>query len=174
MAPPEPASAIVLRVPVPPGLERLRRRWDTAARAGIPAHVTILYPFVPASDLAAADRSTLALVARRVEPFEVSFRRVGRFPTVVYLSPEPSAPISTLTDAVVASYPDRLPYGGAFEEVVPHLTVTEAETAPFDEIALDAARWLPFTFRATALEVLVESTGGRWRRHWRLPLGIRR
>ena len=44
-------SAIVVRVPVPPAVERLRRRWDRAARMGVPAHVTILYPFVAADEL---------------------------------------------------------------------------------------------------------------------------
>jgi 2'-5' RNA ligase len=170
----EPASAIVIRVPLPSGLDRLRNRWDIAARAGVPAHVTILYPFLAASDLTSPHRSTLSALGRRVEPFEITFRRVGRFPTVVYLVPEPAAPLTTLTDAIVARYPDHPPYGGAFDDVIPHLTVTDAEEAPLDAIAAEAARWLPFTHHATALEVLVESPEGRWRRRWRLPLGIRR
>lgn len=169
----EPASAIVIRVPVPFGLDRLRRRWDTAARVGIPAHITILYPFVPASELTSRHRSMLAAVGRGVEPFEITFRRVGRFPTIAYLVPEPSAPITVLTEAVVAKYPGYQPYGGAFDDAIPHLTVTEAETAPLDEIAAEAERWLPFTHQATALEVLIESPEGRWRRQWRLPLGLR-
>lgn len=169
----EPASAIVIRVPVPPGMDRLRRRWDMAAHAGVPAHVTILYPFLPASDLTSPHRSTLAAIARRVEPFEITFRRVGRFPTVVYLAPEPPAPLSTLTEAIIASFPGYPPYGGAFDETIPHLTVTEAEEAPLDAIAAEAERWLPFTYHATALEVLIESPAGRWRRHWRIPLGVR-
>lgn len=170
----EPASAIVIRVPVPPGLERLRRRWDTAARTGIPAHVTILYPFLPASDLTNDHRSTLAAFGRGVEPFEITFRRVGRFPTVIYLAPEPAAPISALTEVIVAGYPGYPPYGGVFDESIPHLTVTEAEEAPLDSIAAEAERWLPFTYHVAALEVLVESPAGRWRRHWRIPLGLRR
>ncbi len=174
MAATEPVSAIVIRVPVPSGLDRLRRHWDQAARAGVPAHITILFPFVPASDLTSNGRSTLAGLARGVEPFEIVFRQVGRFPTVVYLVPEPSAPITALTDAVVARFPGYQPYGGIFDEAVPHLTVTDDASAPLDEVATEAKRWLPFTHRATALEVLVESPEGRWRRHWRLALGVRR
>jgi 2'-5' RNA ligase len=173
MAATEPASAIVIRVPVPAGLDRLRRRWDTAAGAGVPAHVTILFPFLPAPDLTPADRSTLAEIARGVEPFEVAFRRVDRFPKVVYLEPEPSAPISKLTIDVMARYPGHPPYGGVFDEVVPHLTVTESDAAPLDAIAEEAERWLPFTHDVGALEVLLESPDGRWRRHWRIPLGVR-
>ena len=40
----EPASAVIVRVPVPPGIERLRTRWDRAASLGVPAHVTVLFP----------------------------------------------------------------------------------------------------------------------------------
>ena len=170
----EASSAIVIRVPVPPGLDRLRHRWDPSARVGVPAHVTILFPFVAAAGLTSAHRSTLAAVARTVEPIEIAFRRVGRFPTVVYLAPEPAEPISTLIAAVVERYPDYPPYGGIFDESIPHLTVTDAADAPLDAIAAEAERWLPFTYHATALEVLVESPVGRWRRHWRLPLGLRR
>ena len=173
MAATEPASAIVIRVPVPAGLDRLRRRWDMMAGTGVPAHVTILFPFVAASALTAPHRAVLTAIARGIDPFEISFRRVGRFPTVVYLVPEPSAPIDGLMAAITERYPEYPPYGGAFAEVIPHLTVTEArpETAPLAQIAADAERWLPFARDVTALEVLVESPEGRWRRHWRIPLG---
>ena len=173
MAVTEPASAIVIRVSVPSGLERLRRRWDTNAGLGIPAHVTILFPFVPASELDDDHRASLAEIARRHQPFDIAFRRVGRFPAVVYLAPEPSAPITALIEAIATAHADYPPYGGMFDEVVPHLTVAEADTAPLDGIAADAGRWLPFSHRAAALEVLVESPAGRWRRRWRLPLGVR-
>jgi 2'-5' RNA ligase len=175
MVPTEPASGVVIRIPVPAGLERLRRRWDVSAAVGVPAHVTVLFPFVPVSRLTPAVRADLASIAGSMEPFEIAFPRVGRFPTVVYLEPAPAAPISALTAAIVARYPAFPPYGGAFDVVIPHLTVTEtADGAPLDEIAADAGRWLPFSHRATALELLVESSEGRWRRHWRLPLGVRR
>jgi 2'-5' RNA ligase len=175
MAATEPASAILIRVPVPAGLDRLRRRWDVMAGTGVPAHVTILFPFVAASALTAPHRATLAAIARDVAPFEIAFRQVGRFPTVVYLVPEPSAPIDALMAAIVERYPEHPPYGGEFAEVIPHLTVTEVgpETAPLDQIAAEAERWLPFEHHVTALEVLVESPEGRWRRHWRIPLGVR-
>ncbi len=77
-------SAIVVRVPVPPAVERLRRRWDRAARMGVPAHVTILYPFVAAADLDASVRGALARIAAGHRPFDVRFGQVGRFPTAVY------------------------------------------------------------------------------------------
>ena len=101
----------------------------------------------------------------------MSFTRVGRFPTVVYLAPEPDTPFARLTAEIAARYPDHPPYGGAFEEVVPHLTVAESATAPLDQIALAAADHLPIRHRVTMLEVLVEGVEGRWHGRWRLPSG---
>jgi hypothetical protein len=112
-------------------------------------------------------------IAAGHRPFEVRFARVERFPTVVYLAPEPSAPFTRLTEAVVDRFPDFPPYGGAFEEVIPHLTITESGDAAFDAIAAHAETALPFSHRVTRLDVLVEAAEGRWHGHWRIPLGIR-
>jgi 2'-5' RNA ligase len=167
----EPASAVIVRVPVPREIERLRRQWDRAASLGVPAHVTVLFPFLAPGDLAAAVRRELASVAAAHGPFDVTFASVGRFPTVVYLAPEPATPFARLTEAVAASFPDHPPYEGAFEEVIPHLTVAESIVAPLDEIQRAAATLVPFRHRVTTLEVLVEGAEGRWRSRWRLPLG---
>jgi 2'-5' RNA ligase len=170
----EPASAIVARVPLPRALERLRTSWDWAASVGVPAHVTVLFPFLPAEQLLPGVRRELATLTAAHPPFDLRFERVGRFPGVVYLAPEPAAPFLELTRAVVRRYPDHPPYGGAFELVVPHLTITESEEAPLDDIAASAAAALPFRHHVSSLEVLVEGGEGRWHRQWRLPLGVRR
>jgi 2'-5' RNA ligase len=170
----EPASAIVVRVPLPRALERSRRRWDWAAGVGAPAHVTILFPFLPVGRLGPAVRTELAAIAASHGAFDVRFRRVGRFPGVVYLAPEPAAPFTRLTSAVVARYPDFPPYGGAFDSVIPHLTIAESADGPLDTIAAGARAALPFDHRVAALEVIIEGGDGRWHSRWRVPLGVRR
>jgi len=164
-------SAVVVRVPVPPAVERLRRRWDRAARWAVPAHVTVLYPFVPAGDLDASVRHSLAGIAAEHRPFDVRFERVGRFPTVVYLAPDPPEPFNRLTEAIHSRFPDFPPYEGAFEVVIPHLTIVESTEAPLDEIATVAKAALPFRHHVTRLEVLVQGQDGRWLTRWRLRLG---
>ena len=173
MPPEGPESGIVARVTVPPALERLRARWDRAAGVGVPAHVTVLYPFVAPADLDLGVRQAVAAIAAAHEPFDVRFARVGRFPTVVYLAPEPAAPLNRLTEAFHARFPTFPPYGGAFDQVIPHLTITESAVAPLDDIEREAARSLPFERRVSSLEVLVEDDAGRWRPRWRLRLGVR-
>jgi len=165
------ASAVIVRVPVPAPVERIRRRWDHAARLGVPSHVTVLFPFLTPDDLDGPVRRELAAIATRHRPFRVRFERVGRWPSVAFLAPEPSEPFARLTRDVAERFPDYPPYEGAFAEVVPHLTVAENPNAPLDEIAGTVEAALPFEHEVTSLAVLIETADGRWHGHWRLPLG---
>jgi 2'-5' RNA ligase len=167
----DPVSGVVVRVRLPPSLERLRRHDDFAASVGVPPHVTLLFPFMPAAALRPPVRRALAGIAADVEPFDVRFAAVGRFPNVVWLMPEPAARFSALTEAIAARFPDYPPYEGVFDEVIPHLTLVESATASLDEIAAAAQRHLPFTCRVAAMELLVEGPDDRWHGHWRIPLG---
>ena len=169
----EPVSGVVVRAQLPAPLERLRRREDFAAKVGVPAHVTLLFPFMPAVELRPGVRRALADIAATVEPFDVRFAEIGRFPGVVYLAPEPGARFSSLTEAIARRFPDYQPYDGAFDEVVPHLTLVESPTAPLDAVAAAARRHLPFSCRVGSMEVLVEGPDAQWRGHWRIPLGAR-
>ena len=160
----DPVSGVVVRVRLPPPLQRLRRHDDFAANVGVPAHVTLLFPFMPAAALRPPVRRALAEIAETVEPFDVRFAAVGRFPGVVYLVPEPGQTFTALTDAIAARFPEYQPYEGAFDVVIPHLTLVESPTARLDEIAAAAERHLPFTRRVAVIEVLVEGPDARWRR----------
>jgi 2'-5' RNA ligase len=167
----DPVSGVVVRVRLPVPLLRLRRHDDFAASVGVPPHVTLLYPFMPVAALRAPHRRALAEIAATVEPFDVRFARVDRFPGAVYLVPEPDRPFVALTEAIAARFPEYQPYEGAFDEVIPHLTLVESATASLDEIAAAAQRHLPFTCHVAVMELLVEGLDERWHGHWRIPLG---
>ena len=167
----DPTGGVVVRVRLPRALEQLRLRDDLAAAAGAPPHVTILFPFMPVARLRPSVRRDLAAIAATVEPFDVRFARVGRFPRAVYLVPGPSAPFEALTAAIAARFPEYPPYEGMFDVVIPHLTLVESATASLDEIAEAAARHVPFTRRVSLMEVLIEDNDGRWRGYWRIRLG---
>ena len=169
----DPVSGVVIRVPLPAPLQRLRLADDAAAGLGVPPHVTLLFPFMPAAALAPPVRRALAEIAAAVEPFDARFGAVGRFPGIVYLVPEPGQRFTALTDAIATRFPAYQPYEGAFAEVIPHLTLVESATAPLDDIADTAQRHLPFTHRVSVMEVLVEGPDARWRGHWRIPFGRR-
>lgn len=170
----DPTSAVVVTVRLPDGLARLRERHDAGAAAGLPAHLTLLFPFLPVAGLSPGVRPALAEIASTVPGFEVRFADVGRFPEVVYLVPEPSAPFVELTSAIVERFTEFPPYGGAHRDIVPHLTLADSAAAPLEAIAASARRSLPFSRHVSAIEVLAQRGDGRWLRHWRLPLAVRR
>ena len=135
----------------------------------MPAHVTILYPFVAPADLTPAVREDVAAIAAEMRSFTVTFATAARWPGLVHLEPQPSSPFTALIDRAATCFPEHPPYAGAISEVIPHVTVVESRDAPFDEILVAARAALPFEAEAEGLEVLAEGDDGRWRRRWRLP-----
>jgi GrpB-like predicted nucleotidyltransferase (UPF0157 family)/2'-5' RNA ligase len=99
---------------------------DVAACWGVPAHVTVLYPFV---EPAQVDEGLITALAAAIEPvraFELQFARTAWFgEEVLWLDPEPAQPFRDLTTAVWRAFPHQPPYAGAHDDVVPHLTIAE-------------------------------------------------
>lgn len=86
------------------------------------AHVTVLAPWLPHPT--AADTAAVAAVAAETPAFEVKLADLGVFPDgVVHLRPEPDAPLRRLTSRLAVAFPDVPPYGGRYDDVVPHLTL---------------------------------------------------
>jgi 2'-5' RNA ligase len=149
---------------------RLRHTYD--APLGIPAHVTLLYPFVPPDELNPEVEARLARVLGAVEPFDASFARTARFPDVLYLEPEPSDTFARLTAAIAAEWPEHPPYEGVHEVVIPHLTVAEGDDEELlERIAADVEPKLPLRTHVSEAQVWAEDDTGRWHEHSRLPLG---
>ena len=171
MASSAPISGVAVPISIPRALAAIRDRWDLAAASGAQPHVTVLYPFLPEDALVPDVRAAFEAVAATVAPFDVAFREVRRFDTVVWLDPLPADPFLALTAAMVDRWPGHRPYGGVHDEVIPHLTVTESADAPFAEVESSARAIVPFTARAERLELWLQDDAGRWRPHWRVPLG---
>jgi hypothetical protein len=71
---------------------------------------------------------------------------------------------------VVSRWPRQLPYGGAFDRVVPHLTVTtDAREASLSSLA----RHLPLHAQATVLQLVQQNSRG-WIARGTWPLAVRR
>lgn len=118
-------SAVLIPVPeAEPVVGRHRARLDRAAVEGVPAHVTVLYPFVPPPEIAAATIEVLTAAIGSVAAFDCLFSGTAWFgEDVMWLAPRPDEPFRALTRAVSAAFPGYLPYGGAHDEPIPHLTV---------------------------------------------------
>jgi 2'-5' RNA ligase len=108
---------------------RLRRRHDPAARQGMPAHITLVFPFAEPQALSPEDRRRLAAVFAGAAPLELTFAATGRFAGVLWLAPEPVAAIVDLVMRLAEAFPAYPPYGGTFGTVVPHLTLAQGDEA---------------------------------------------
>lgn len=168
-------SAVVVAVPEAP---RVVERWLEATASakpshGVPPHVTVLFPFVPAAEIDADVVAGIRALAGRVEPFAFELGQLRTWPGVLYLEPQPSSPFVELTEAFVAAYPDYPPYGGAHETVVPHLTVAQGEPAALTAAKREIRPSLPFTGQARELLLLAERQPDAWVSAARIPLGAR-
>lgn len=124
-APPPTQTALIVPMPVAdPIVGAYRRRLDPAARLGVPAHVTVLYPFLAPAEVDDAARTQVAELVDAVPRFSCTFAQTRWFgQDVVWLDPEPDQPFRDLTNAVTEAFPNRAAYGGAHSKVVPHLTL---------------------------------------------------
>lgn len=171
------AAQSALIVPIPeaePAVGPLRAGLDPAASWGVPAHVTILYPFVAPDRIDDDVLATVAAVVAAVPRFDVTLTHVEWFGrTVAWLAPRPADPFRDLTMAVWRRFPDTPPFGGAYDDVVPHLTIGQDAPWPVLNAAAEAvAKQLPITATVHTVRLI---TGVRDRGPWptlhEFPLG---
>lgn len=167
-------SGLIIEVPAAePSVGPWRELIDPQAALGVPAHITVLFPFVGAAEIDEHVIARASRVAGRHPAFDLRLTAVRWFgDTVVWLAPEPAERLSELTRAFMDAFPGHPPYGGIYDDVVPHLTVGDGGTLSERVSAADAlAPILPLRTRADAVTLLVERPGGRWMRQHRFPLG---
>jgi len=109
------SSGLILEVPeVEPAVGELRSRLDGNARLGIPAHITVLFPFVPPAEIDDGVLRRLAGIFAAVPVFGHRLVRTSWFDEdVLWLAPEDDAPFRSLTESVQREFPDYLPFGGS-------------------------------------------------------------
>jgi 2'-5' RNA ligase len=166
-------------VPVPeaePLVGPWRTRYDATSSEGLPAHITIVFPFVPPERIDEEITRGLRRMLEATPAFDFSLVRTARFPDagVLYLVPEPRESFVRLIDRVVSRYPEHPPYGGIHDEVVPHLTVVRVQDAGGDPGVLDEVDraivdGLPIAARVRELWLMAGD--GRWETMERFPVG---
>ena len=158
-------SELALVVPfekLAPVVDDLRERTcDSKPSHGMPPHVTLLVP-------APRDARAISGVLAPFPVFDVAFARLDRFPGVLWLAPEPVEPFRRMIEALVRRFPDHPPYGGAFAEIVPHLTVAQAG---LDEAGETVQRQLPLRARPERAVLLEREQLDRWREAASFELG---
>jgi 2'-5' RNA ligase len=165
-----PESALIVPVPdAEPIVGAWRARHDPSAAGGMPAHVTLLYPFMPPDAIDGATEKALKELAAAFPSFGFELGHIGHFPGVLYLDPDPGQPFIELTQLIAARWPDYPPYGGEFAEVVPHLTVSQGSDSRGLADALSEK--LPITAEAKEVLLMTQGRDRRWSVRASFPLG---
>jgi 2'-5' RNA ligase len=157
----EPQSALLVVIPeVEPLVGRLRAELDEHAALGVPAHITIMAPFLPPATIDDDVHAALREITGAVPAFDVRFEELGWFrDDVFWLAPEPTDPFIALTEAVRERF-GLEPYQGEHgTEIVPHLTV--GYRGPVERLRAAAAevrRGLPTTAPVRGMRLLTGTT----------------
>lgn len=151
-------TALLLRVPgAERAVSRHRRMLDSAAADGIPAHVTVLFPFVPLEQMSDEDHARLDRLFAALDPIRIRGRRTSWFGgRVLFVELEEDGPIRAMTENVFSEFPWFPPYAGeiAVQDVVPHLTV--GHDSPVSDLRAaehEVLRELPFEDMADHVEL---------------------
>ena len=160
-----PESGIIVPVPEAESLVReLRYEHDPSARLGVPAHITLVFPFAP-PEVALREGDNLARVFDGFSRFAFSLVGVDRFPATAYLLLSERQPFVRMTEAIVARWPQYQPYGGLFPERIPHLTVADHVGAQVLTAVEDSLRpRLPVQCLATEAWLMCSAQDGLWRK----------
>lgn len=132
------------------------------ARLDSSAHVTLLYPFLPAPLLTSAVLDHVRSELGCLPPLEVAFQLLGRLGRMLYLAIEPAEPFEQLTARFARPWLEGPPYGGVHEKVIAHLTVAHSGSdGLLESIAAELEASLPLrtTLDEAALYLLSAGAG---------------
>ena len=151
-----------------PRLAELRARFDpVGTAAGIPLHITLLFPF-------GRDEDGVVDALAGWSPLAFSLTRVTEFPGVLWLAPEPDDELRARILELYARFPEWPPYGGEFPEPIPHATVGKVPAGESQEevaatVRAAAEPLLPVRFELHEAALLEETAPDRWREARRFP-----
>ncbi|WP_193182866.1 2'-5' RNA ligase family protein [Nisaea sediminum] len=173
---PEAQSALVVLLPEAETLVApFRAVYDPSAAAGVPAHVTVLYPFMTPELIDDGIVRRLAACFGQHLPFDCKLSGIRQFPGLIYLAPEPDARFRALTESVREAFPEYQPYEGRHPDVVPHLTVASVSDPSrresiAEELAIAAGGLLPVGAHIREI-ALMDNSQGLWSVSATIPLG---
>jgi 2'-5' RNA ligase len=169
-------STLLIEVPQSEPLVRAyREAHDPVAKLGIPAHITLLYPFRHPSQIDDTLIPELRSLFSQHGSFSYRLAEIRNFPATLWLAPEPSEPFKALTEELVSRYPDAQPYGGGYDEIIPHLSVADRKsTDELAEITIEfrkvASQFLPIESFAEEVTLMTRQDGF-WKRTTSFALG---
>jgi 2'-5' RNA ligase len=167
-------TAFIVHVPEAEAhVASLRDRFDASVHLGVPAHITVLVPFMAPGQVTRSVLARIQGALSQVPSFAFSLSRVGRFPATAYLAPEPPEPFIALTKALVHRFPEFPPFRGEHESIVPHLTVANGDASEAAVAATELEGVIrskgPISSFCSSVSLL-ENSSGLWREMHVFPL----
>jgi 2'-5' RNA ligase len=160
---PGPQSALIIAVPeAESAVRQHRERLDASAALGVPAHITILFPFMPPETIEEAALTGLGKLFVEVSRFRFVLDHTGWFgDDVLWLGLRDPGPVRALTERVFRAYPAFPPFEGQFDDVVPHLTVGHGHPLHALRSAEDSVQArLPIEASANAVTLMTQQSAG--------------
>ena len=159
-------TALIIPLPQAEALvEDIRNDYDPAAMFGVPAHISILYPFMAPDKMDFEVHRKLKAVFSRYTPFEFRLGEVRRFPNTLYLSVDPEEVFLSMTQDLTTMFPDFPPYSGEFGNIAPHLTLAFRHRLKWRSITKKVTQRLQsmggVTGYCDSIQIIDNSTG-RW------------
>jgi hypothetical protein len=169
----ERETAILVPVPwAETTLGDVRRSTIESARRGIPARITLIYPFAPPERRERA-LEDLRVFFAGVAPFVYSLASTARFAqrgehapdeAVLYLAPEPSAPFVDLIQGLQRRHPEHPAYGESQDSIVPHVSIAySSDPAVLEAFEKRIVGELPVAVNATEAWLMAEDEDRIWR-----------
>lgn len=138
-----------------------RSAHDPSATEGMPAHMTVLYPFIAEGELNDHTLNEIATICGDWQSTAVGFMEFGRFPAVLWLKPDTTSCFELITQ-IRNRWPECLQYGQSNLEVIPHLTITDGASEQIvAQAQADIAQHLPLKAMISAV-ALMAFDGNNW------------
>jgi len=146
-------AALLVMVPcADPVVGQYRATYDSAAQVGVPAHMTIAYPFKP--NLGGDDVERLTSVFAGEPGFNLVLSSTGWFgEQVLFLRPDDPGPVIRLACLVSLEYPQWPLYGDSFDTYVPHMTIgLDQPVDTLKTVEAEVCQQLPITQPVTEVQ----------------------
>ena len=160
-------SCLVILVPeAEPVVSPFRQKYDPSASQGMPAHITINYPFSTKFSSRQGLLKKLKSLFAKYPPIQFDLLKINWFPGVLYLEPVPAFRLIELIRAVEEEFPESPPYDGQYSKIIPHLTVAQFEDCKlFNEVNLEFRKFsqglLPIKVTIETV-FLMDNKDGSW------------
>jgi len=127
-----------------------------------PPHISVMSPYLDPTLIDKATVDRIAEIAAATQIFSYALTRVGRFPGVYYLEPEPASPFIAVTELIRRRWLGCEPYGGVFPDLHPHATFGTGATPP--DLLSRLRDQLPIKLKARELWLMERRSGWEVRR----------